>query len=157
MTLPAPALKRLQSALYRQRPRCVKHDVPYEAIKADALLAKADQNEAGQYLCMTCAGPMSFRAEMVPNKATVGHVLALSTSTKTPDGHKYQNHPGHVLSNCGLECWECNQADNCNTVAKTNATARNFAVVKGRPKSGKIQSRNQWPTGRKIQSRGFGR
>lgn len=72
MTLPAPALKRLQSALYRQRPRCVKHDVPYEAIKADALLAKADRNDAGQYLCMTCAGPMSFRAEMVRIKQPWG-------------------------------------------------------------------------------------
>ena len=66
-----------------------------------------------------------------------------------------------TLENCRLLCRECNAADGV-LVAKAAAKAdrqggRSGQYARRKRNGPQLQSRNQWPTGRKIQSRGFGR
>ena len=63
---------------------------------------------------------------------------------------------GNELSNRALWCIDCVKPKNAKDAARHAKIKRLRGETKTGPKK-QIQSRNQWPTGRKIQSTKFGR
>jgi hypothetical protein len=159
MTLPAPDLARLQSALDTHRRKAENLGLPAENIRAIDLISKAKKDDRGRIICYASGVVLRFEAEAVgqPDKATIGHVFPLSANKK--------NHPGHVLANVELESWGHNQAQNNKQDTPWIAKGKRMSVDHDRPEqksrwgSQKLASRNQWPPkgSRKISNRGFGK
>ena len=84
----------------------------------------------------------------------------LSANKSKREGEAFE-HPGHTLDNVELESWGNNQAQNHEQDTPFIARGKKMAVDferEAKPSrwgNRKIQSRSNWPKGRKIQSRGW--
>ena len=147
-------MKRLQAALNSHRRKAEALGLPADNVRAHQLLAKADRNEAGDVLCYKLKTVLTFdpKDPQAPNKATVGHIWPLSEKSGCEAD---MPHPGHTLDNLALESWASNSADNHENATPIIASQKRHTPQKGRAKSGKIKTRNQWPPkgSQKIQSR----
>jgi hypothetical protein len=164
MTLPAPDLARLQSALDTHRRKAERLGLPAENIRAIDLLLKAKRDADGRIICYASGVVLRFEAEAKgqPDKATIGHVFPLSAKRKDRFGRPIP-HPGHTMGNVELESWQHNSEQNNKQDTPWIAKGKRFAVDHDRPEqksrwgSQKLKSRNEWPKGRKIANRGFGK
>jgi hypothetical protein len=155
---PSPAdLGRLQKSLDSHRRRAEKLGIPAHDIRAKDLLSRAKTDADGRYLCYSMSTVLDFSTEAQgqPDKATIGHVFPLSAPA--------ENHPGHTAGNVELECWASNSEQNNTRDTPEIAKGKRFAVDHDRPEQKskwgkrKLVSRNEWPKGRKIANRGFGK